>query len=350
MGSIQKRVQDDGTVRFRALVRLKGFPVQSATFENVSKARLWIQKTEVELRDGRYFGVLPGRKFTLKKLIKRYREEILPDLRSRKSRESHLIFWEERLGHKVLNDLTASEIIKERGRIRSDGRTPATCNRYVATLRHMLNVAKRSWGLIATNPAEELEALREPRGRERFLSDKERQRLLKACQSESHDLYVAVVLALTTGARKSEIWSLTWRHINLKENRITFVETKNDTSRSVPLIEPARSLLLERRRNAAQQPKSARSRYVFPAANNRKDHFDFTYHWRKALKLSRVKDFRWHDLRHTAASYLASTGASDIVIAQVLGHRTLQMVKRYSHLRVDDLRDSVGELSKRLER
>ncbi|MCB2213288.1 site-specific integrase, partial [bacterium] len=103
MGSIQKRVQDDGTVRFRALVRLKGFPVQSATFENVSKARLWIQNTEVELRDGRYFGVLPGSKLTLKKLIKRYREEILPDLRSRKSRESHLSFWEERLGHKVLN-------------------------------------------------------------------------------------------------------------------------------------------------------------------------------------------------------------------------------------------------------
>ncbi|GBE29738.1 MAG TPA: site-specific integrase [Bacteroidetes bacterium] len=349
MGSIQKRIQDDGAVRYRALVRLKGFSAQSATFPNISKARHWIQNTEVELRDGRYFGVLPGNKITLKKLIGRYRREILPDLKSRKSLETHLRFWQEKLGHKVLTDLTTADIISNRSMLRSDGRTPATCNRYVATIRQMLNIAKRSWGLISKNPAEDVEAFREPRGRERFLSDRERKHLLKTCQEVSHDLYVAVVLALATGARKTEIWSLTWRQIDLKEDRITFVETKNDTSRSVPLIDPAKRLLIERRQNVSQRPKTSSSPYVFPAVKNRKEHFDFTYHWRKALKLSRVKDFRWHDLRHTAACYLASAGASDFVIAQVLGHRTLQMVKRYSHLRVDNLRDSVGELTKRLE-
>ncbi len=348
MGTIQKREQDSGKTSYRALVRLKGFPAQSATFPNKTLATRWIQKTEADLRAGRYFGEVPGQRITLDEVIERYRSEILPDLDSGESREAHLKFWSEKLGYRTLAEIKTAEIVRFRDSLRSGKLTNGTINRYIATLRHMLNIAKRRWGLIERNPAADVESLREPKGRERFLSDDERTQLLDVCNTISQDLYVAVVLALTTGARKTEIWSLAWLQVDLDEDRITFFETKNDSTRSVPLIEPAKSLLVEHKQIRDRLPEEERSPFIFPAKRDQNESYDFTYQWRRALKSSGIQDFRWHDLRHTAASYLAAAGVSDLVIAQVLGHKNLQMVKRYAHLRTQDLKEHLTLLGKRI--
>jgi integrase len=178
----------------------------------------------------------------------------------------------------------------------------------------------------------EISKKRESRGRVRFLSDDERERLLKASSTSAWPpLLPLVLLAMTTGARRGELLSLTWDRVDLKKGSATLSETKNDERRilrfSGKAIEALRALKLQ---------NSARSPYVFPHPNGRPEpYYSIDAHWYAALAEADLEDFRFHDLRHTTASYLAQQGASLLEIADVLGHKTLSMVKRYSHLTTD---------------
>jgi integrase len=183
---------------------------------------------------------------------------------------------------------------------------------------------------------------KESRGRTRFLSDDERGALLGACEkSEWPALRALVLLAITTGARRGELINLRWEDVDLKAGRALVRETKNDEQRTLPLAGKALEALRE-----LKLKNSARSVYVFPALTvvlnpvTGKPELDAPYeyfdaHWYAALQAAGIADFRVHDLRHTTASMLAAQGASLLEIADVLGHKTLQMVKRYSHLVVD---------------
>jgi len=169
--------------------------------------------------------------------------------------------------------------------------------------------------------------MKEPRGRVRYLSDEERTALLEACQKSSNPcLYIVVVIALTTGARFSEIINLKWENIDLKRKMLYFLDTKNGDRRSAPIYKQAYELL--------EQHKKVRrinSKYVFPGRQGHKP-IELKRQWENAVKEAKLEDFRFHDLRHTAASYLAMNGATLMDIGHILGHRTLEMVKRYSHL------------------
>jgi integrase len=144
-------------------------------------------------------------------------------------------------------------------------------------------------------------------------------------------LQALVLLAITTGARKGELIGLKWDDADLKKGRALVTETKNDEPRTLPLAGKALEAL-----RALKLKASARSEYVFPQPSGLPgpyEHFDA--HWYAALKVAKIEDFHFHDLRHTTASMLAAQGASLLEIADVLGHKTLAMVKRYSHLVVD---------------
>jgi integrase len=171
---------------------------------------------------------------------------------------------------------------------------------------------------------------REARGRVRFLSDDERERLLEACKrSPSPNLYVAVILTLSTGMRHSEVRYLTWSQVDLARGVIILSETKNKECRRVSV----RGLALDLLRQHAKV-RRLDNNHVFPGEQNAKvgGAFHLDRFWYPALRASGIENFRFHDLRHCCASYLAMNGASLLEIAEVLGHKTLQMVRRYSHL------------------
>ena len=113
---------------------------------------------------------------------------------------------------------------------------PATANRYFTSFSVVRTVAQREWGWLAANPVHEVPKLPEPRGRVRFLSEEEGERLLEACQqSVMPYLALLVILALSTGARRGELLKLTWPDVDFSRQRLTFYHTKNRTPRSVPL-------------------------------------------------------------------------------------------------------------------
>ena len=210
-------------------------------------------------------------------------------------------------------------------------RSGATVNRYLATLSHLFTTALMEWRLIDRNPVRDVVKKKEARGRIRFLRDDERAALLNACvKSAWPGLYALVLLAISTGARRGELMRLQWMDVTIDgpAPQAIIEDTKNGDPRRIPLVGKALEAL-----RALRLSNNGRSQFVFPSrAGPDKPYHAFDAHWYAALTLAGITDFRFHDLRHTCASYLASQGASLLEIADVLGHRTMAMVKRYSHL------------------
>ena len=334
MAYIQERKSDDGKISYRVQVRLKGYPLQTATFARKTDAKDWGQRTETAIREGRHFKTSEAKRHTLRDLLDRYSADYLKQIKSGKDRKRHIEWWNSELGDYTLVDVRPALIAEAkdtllkgetaRGTIRANG----TVNRYLSTLSHAFTLGIKEYGWVEENPVLKISKPKEPRGRVRFLGDKERKDLLEACRSISETLYIAVVIALSTGARKNEVMSLRWKDVDLKKGLIVLHETKNDERRAIPL--QGRALELA---NKLYRQRAIHTDLLFPSRRHPKTKpIELQKLWEEALAAAKVKDFRFHDLRHSAASYLAMNGASIAEIAAVLGHKTLQMVKRYAHL------------------
>ncbi len=169
------------------------------------------------------------------------------------------------------------------------------------------------------------------------IKEGERTRLLKAClESDSPHIYTVVVLALSTGMRAQEIMQLTWDRVDTERGRILLEETKNGERRVLPLVGKALQLIEEKQQQRAQEhPEDndeTQTHLLFPGKLKKHRPAYLRYEWESVLESAQIEDFKFHDLRHSAASYLLMNGASLAEIADVLGHKTLQMVKRYAHL------------------
>ncbi len=345
MATIERRTAKDGQLVYRVKVRRKGQIPQTATFSKLSDARKWAQVTEGAVLEGRHFTKHEAKRHTLADLIERYIRDVLPRKRASTAynQERQLRWWQAQLGYCLLADLTPARIAEHRDILAREQRANSTVNRYLVVLSHALTVAVKEWGWLDDSPMRKVMKPKEPRGRVRFLSDDERERLLEACKaSKNTSLYMIVVLALSTGARHQELLALRWPDVDLKRGSLTFHETKNGERRTVPLTGYALDLL-------RQHAKVRRldTDCVFPLYTSTKRP-RVRYAWYTALKRAGIKDCRFHDLRHSAASYLAMNGASLMEIAEVLGHKTLAMVKRYAHLSESHTRGVVERMNQRI--
>ncbi|PIX05118.1 MAG: site-specific integrase, partial [Gallionellales bacterium CG_4_8_14_3_um_filter_54_18] len=223
-------------------------------------------------------------------------------------------------------------------------RSGATANRSLAALSSVCTYGIKELGWLEINPVERITKPKESKGRVRFLDDNELPRFLAACRKQK-DLYLAVLLSLTTGGRQSEIMSLRWEQIDLITGRAMLHAgtTKNNDARVLPLVGEAFTLLQER-----ATVRNLTDDRIFPATSRaRKSIFvDLRSPFLDALKEAEITNFHWHDLRHTCASYLMMNGVSPLEISKVLGHRTMAMVSRYAHLapaRVSDIGNALAQ-------
>ena len=212
-------------------------------------------------------------------------------------------------------------------------RSGATVKRYknaisaVMTWARKRRLTPKGW----RNPAHDVESSPEGPGRTRFLSKDECDRLLKVARiSAWAKLHLLILMAITTGARRGELLGLRYRDLHLPESRdeagtATLPRTKNGDPRCLPLT-PA--VCAEVKRHAIGAPAAL----LFPGKFRTEKPYAIEEAWRRCLRLARIDGVRFHDLRHTCASYLAQSGASLLEVADVLGHRSLAMTKRYAHL------------------
>ena len=348
MAQIIERLRKNGKKAFLVRIRMKGHPEAAASFERLTDARIWASTTETEMREGRYIKTNEAQKHSLSDLVERYIREVLPGKPNVSNDYAfQLEWWKTQIGNVLLSELTPVLISENRDLLskkitsRKTQISHATVNRYLAALSTAISTAINEWGWMEDNILRKVSKLKEPRGRVRYFSDEERERFLLACkESHNSDLYVAVILALSTGGRKNEIWGLSWKDVDLKNGFITFEETKNDEPRSVPLQGHALELMLKR----SKVPRIDTD-LVFPSRVDQQKHFDFRRPFQIALKTAQIEDFRWHDLRHCAASYLVMAGVDMRTVAEILGHKTLQMTQRYTHLSPEHLKDAVAKMN-----
>jgi integrase len=337
-------------------IRRQGAPSLRKTFATKKEATDWAASVEGRIVDG----ALPRReamRHTFGEMVKRFQSEVEPD----KNTIRHLMWFNERLGDRRISSITAADLNELKtelargshlpGKAKADGtkrakskpRSPATVNRYFTSLSRVYSKAANEWEWLEYSPMRRVPKLREPRGRVRFLSEPERDALLGACGADLDPLlYPFVVLALSTGARAGELQRLTWRDIDLKTGRGKLENTKNGDRRAIAF----RGHALEQLK-ALARVRRIDTPWVFPAKSGIEP-WNYRHAWYRVLAASGIKDFRFHDLRHTAASYLAMNGASLPEIAAILGHKTLVMVQRYAHMSDEHISGAVESMNRKI--
>ena len=237
-----------------------------------------------------------------------------------------LEIWKQAIGNVAIKDLSQKRIEQFLNKRMEEGKVgAATRNRHLTMLRAMFNKGIE-WGLANSNPAGSIGRLRETGARTRFLDGHEIQRLLAA---SSESFRPILITALHTGMRRGEILNLKWADVDFKNTIITVQESKSGKKRMLPmddtLCETLRVL-----------PTRFKRGYLYPSpVKEGKPQYDFKRQFRNAVTKAGIDNFRFHDLRHTFASHLVVSGVDLMTVKELLGHATLTMTMRYSHLAPD---------------
>lgn len=343
MASIRCDTTKTGLKRYRVRVRLRGAR-KSGTFIRKAEAMRFAVREEKRILLDALSPVAQAGERTVAEMIERYGFDILAH-KGRQTRivqEAQLGVWRELIGHLVLAEVTPDVIADCRAVLVSRGLSPATVNRYLSAISHCFAWAVRERRWCVVNPVREVYRLPEPTGRDRHLSEAELKRLLMMCKvSVNRLLYTVVVVALSTGARKDEARRLKWRNVDL-ERGLFYVLSKNGERQKKALcgeaLELMRSLYAER---------DPAVEFCFPSETDERRPMDFRRAWETAVRRARLHDFHYHDLRHSAASFLAAQGATLQEIGEILGHKSLRSTMRYTHLTQQHTRGVVARMNER---
>ncbi|MCC6207516.1 MAG: site-specific integrase [Gammaproteobacteria bacterium] len=333
MASFRKR----GSYQWQAQVRKKGYPLQAMTFETRAAAESWARAVEVEMDQGRFVSRTEAETTTLMELLARYRDEVTPLKKSAASETTRInAMLRHPLAQRIVASLRGADMARYRDE-RLKQVQPATVKRDLVVISHLFEVARKEWGIPVHNPVRDIKLPPSSRARERRLKpggpgqDSEETRLLKACcKARNRFLLPVVQLALETAMRRGELVGLRWEHVDLKRQIAHLPDTKNGESRTVPLSSAAVQVLRELPRSLNGQ--------VFPGLTTEAVKLAFV----RARRNARLEDLRFHDLRHEATTRLFEKGLNIMEVASITGHKDLRMLRRYTHLRAEDLARKLG--------
>lgn len=225
---------------------------------------------------------------------------------------------------------------------------PATVNRHMATLKHMFTKAVE-WDMVEEAVAKRLSRVKllpENNRRLRYLAKQECRDLIKKCDEHIRPI---VITALNTGMRRGEILPLKWEQVDLKHGFILLDITKNGERREIPINQTLKEVFHSIPRSIAGGQENP---YVFVNPDTDKPYTELKRSFYSACRRAGIKDFKFHDLRHTFASHLVMSGVDITTIKELLGHKTINMTLRYAHLApshkvkaVDDLDKALNERS-----
>jgi len=233
--------------------------------------------------------------------------------------------WKKFFGNIPVATITQQKVEKFLAVKMTEGKrilTPATRNRHLAHLSSMFNKGIE-WGLVLDNPASTIKPLKENGSRTRFLDQDEINKLLSSASIEFHPV---LMTALHTGMRRGEILKLKWTDVDFQNGIIIVQESKSGKKRMIPMDDTLLSTL-------RGLPSRFEKGFVFPSPVKKgQPQFDFKRQFKNTLRRSGIENFRFHDLRHTFASHLVMSGVDLLVVKELLGHASLRMTMKYSHL------------------
>lgn len=349
MATIRKR----GDLQWQAQVRKKGFPPQTRTFMQRADADRWAKETEVAMERGLFFDRSTAEQTPLASLIEKYREEVLPTRRGNHFGPC-LDAIEAQFGADAVARISSQGVAAWRDKMSKAGLSASTIRKRLSVLSKLLDLGHREWGIsLAINPVLAVSRPPERNQRDRRLIADEEARLIAAVTPASPAIGWLIRLGLETGARQGELWSLEWADIDL-QRRVMRVRglsgegSKNGEERDVPLSTSAVAIF-------GEMPRPIKGGKVFACwGSGQAVHHAWAKLLARARRLyvkeseehgvkpdERLKNLRFHDLRHEAASRLADK-LSVHELAKMLGWKSIQMAMRYYHPRAEDLARKLG--------
>jgi integrase len=326
---------------WKAVIRLTGWPTVAKTFRLKRDAEDWARRVEDEMVRGIYVHRAPSERMTVSMAIERYLKEVSPTKKASTERGEHIHAKavNTALGKYALASVTADVVAKFRDARLEAGKSNNTVRLELAFLGHLFTIAIKEWRLGLTyNPVHNIRKPSPGAGRDRRLLGDEEQRLRQAVSEHSNPMIRWIFeVAVETGMRSSEITSLRRSQIELERRIVRLPDTKNNTPRTVPLTKVAVDALREALSNPIRPIDTDLVFFGEPGKDGKRRPYNFNKVWQRIKQEVGCKDLRFHDLRHEAVSRLVEGGFSDMEVMAVSGHKSTQMLKRYTHLRAEDL-------------
>jgi integrase len=311
--------------RWQARVQRRGFENITKSFILKSDAMQWARSVEIEIDRGTFLNNHLARKTSFADIIQRYIKEVAPQLKSFYGETYRLA----KLAKHPIAQYKMAELTSARIAIYRDQRlrevSNGTVRRELSIISSIIEYARSEWNQnLASNPVSEIKKPKSSRSRNRILSDGEKERLLRALEQYNPLMKLVVEFALETAMRRGEILSLIWRNINFEKRTAYLPMTKNGEYRYVPLSTRAVNIL-----NSLPQSENE---CVFKLEGQ-----TLSIGFKRCTKRANVVDMRFHDLRHCAITNLSSKFLNVLELAAISGHKSLNMLKRYTHIKAEDL-------------
>ena len=300
--------------------------------ETKAAAEAWARQIESEMDRGIFVSRAEAERTTLKEALDRYERQVTRAKKGWKQETYRIRIWRrDPLAMRSLASIHGSDLARWRDEQLKEGFAASTIRNDLNLISHLFTIAAKEWGMNGlANPIAQIRKPALPPGRDRRLQAGEEARLMKACAaSRARWLASIVQIALESGMRLGEIMGLKWSDVDISRQVARLADTKNGTSREVPLSSIAARILETLPRSIDGQ--------VFPITDEA-----VKKAFRGAVRRADIDDFRFHDLRHEATSRFFEKGLDIMEVAAITGHKTLTMLKRYTHLRAEDLARKLG--------
>ena len=336
MATFRKRPGPAGKSAWQAQIIRRGHQRQYKTFDTKAEGEAWARQIEGEMDRGVFTSRAEAEATTLREALERYAREVVSGKKS-KGEISIVRWWAgSALGERSMASIRGKDIADTIKIKAESGASPKTVLIYLATLRHMFNIAAREWGMESLrNPIDLVRKPRLPSGRNRRLVGDEHARLMAAAQAYGGEIGPLITWAIETAMRRGEIAAMRWEHLDREARVLLIPETKTGVPREVPLSRAAMAILEEKSTRCSTPGLTNQGLIWSLRAESMSQAF------KRVCKAAGVEGLTFHDLRHEAASRLSEKKFSPLEVAAITGHKSMQMVKRYSHFRAKDF---VGRL------
>ena len=345
MGTIKKR----GDYQFRVQIRRKGYPPVSKTFTYLANAQAWEREVESQMDQGIYQENTQANAITIEDLAKDYIDDYSPSKKNSVEDIRLMNVVIKKFGQYNLSNIKSTMVKGWLDDMKKAGLAGSTINHHLSTFSVLIETAMKDWGYkLPENPCKMVKRMPAGKPRDRRLLPGEEERIIFECINSRNKFVAATMkLSIETGMRQGEIFALLWENVDLERAVVKAIDTKNSDDRHIPLSTRAFAIIKSLPQATEGKVMKCTQHGVASSLRDairraRSKYLNECIESGQAPVKGFLENLRPHDLRHEAASRFFEMDLDIMEVAAITGHKTLQMLKRYTHLKAENLAKKLG--------